>query len=297
MNNGILLFFGVLLAMISSWFGFVHSPQVQFGSQLPELDEVTNRTFPVPRSGAAERGRDVYRQNGCASCHTQQVRQEGYNFSVEVVDFGTNALQVPRLLPSMMSQYSAGQELPATPFEVNSGLTLRVAERFVRRLSDAGADAMLVFNPVGADIARGWGVRRTVGRDYLLDQPVMLGSQRIGPDLSNIGNRRSDVNWHLVHLFQPRKVVEDSVMPSYAYLFEKREVRGEGDPGALRYEGQLVTDNQGRQVMPRAAAKDLVAYLMSLRLDEPIFEAPGLVLESAEAMEVQNSERKVAESQ
>jgi cbb3-type cytochrome oxidase cytochrome c subunit len=32
-----------------------------------------------------------------------------------------------------------------------------------------------------------WGVRRSAPRDYLFDRPVMLGKERTGPDLANIG--------------------------------------------------------------------------------------------------------------
>ena len=282
MNNGLLLFFGILLAMVSSWFGFVHSPQLQFGNQLPELDESTGISFPGPRSGAANRGRDIYRQNGCVSCHTQQVRQSGYDFSVVVDDFGTNTVQVSESLASVTSLYSTGTPLPETPFTVKSGLNLRGAEAMVKVLSNTGAATMAVISPKGADIERGWGLRRTVGRDYLLDTPVMLGSQRIGPDLSNLGNRNPDTNWHLVHLFNPRLTVEDSVMPSYRYLFDKRPFNGVAAPDALRFNGELVIDDLGRQVIPRSSAKELVAYLLSLRLDQPIFEAPGEEPEKSE---------------
>jgi cytochrome c oxidase cbb3-type subunit II len=40
-----------------------------------------------------------------------------------------------------------------------------------------------------ADIDRKWGERRSAPRDYLFDRPVMLGQERMGPDLSNIGKR------------------------------------------------------------------------------------------------------------
>ena len=35
----------------------------------------------------------------------------------------------------------------------------------------------------------------SVAADYLYDQPVMLGSQRIGPDLTNVGLRQPDAAW------------------------------------------------------------------------------------------------------
>ena len=275
MNNGLLLFLGILAAMMSSWFGFVHTPQVQFGNLLPERDEITGATFPSPRSGSANRGRAIYRENGCASCHTQQVRQEGYDFSVSVSDFGTNTVDVSSVLAGLSESYTQGSPLPAVPYKLAEGVDLREAEQTVKKLSNAGAAARALISVSGSDIERGWGIRRTVGSDYLLDAEVMLGSVRIGPDLANLGNRNSDSNWHYVHLFQPRQVVEDSVMPSYAYLFDKRPVNGVPDADALRYDGELVTDAEGRQVIPRNTAKELVAYLLSLRLDEPVFEAPA----------------------
>ena len=276
MNNGLLLFFGVLFAMIASWFGFVHSPQLQLGGQVPEQDEATGKTFPLPRTGAAQRGLDVYRQNGCVSCHTQQVRQKNYRFSLVADDWGTNAAQIGKALSSLAGgRFQEGSALPPTPFPIQDDLSLAEANRIADEWIDKGASVRRVNHPVDADIRRGWGFRRTVARDYLLDQPAMLGSRRIGPDLSNIGNRRPDANWHLLHLFQPRKVVQNSFMPSYGYLFEKRDLRGGENPNALRHKGGLVTDEQGRQVIPKPAARDLAAYLLSLRLDLPVFEAPG----------------------
>src|SRR5271165_2082956 len=46
----------------------------------------------------------------------------------------------------------------------------------------------------GSDTERGWGARggrvQSVDEDYLYDRPVMLGSQRVGSDLTNIGLRQ-----------------------------------------------------------------------------------------------------------
>ena len=42
-----------------------------------------------------------------------------------------------------------------------------------------------------ADIDRKWGVRRSAPRDYLFDRPVLLGQERLGPDLANVGKRGS----------------------------------------------------------------------------------------------------------
>lgn len=40
-----------------------------------------------------------------------------------------------------------------------------------------------------ADIDRKWGERRSAPRDYIFERPVLLGQERMGPDLSNIGKR------------------------------------------------------------------------------------------------------------
>ena len=43
-----------------------------------------------------------------------------------------------------------------------------------------------------ADIDRKWGERRSAPRDYLFDRPVLLGQERMGPDLSNVGKRGAE---------------------------------------------------------------------------------------------------------
>jgi len=40
----------------------------------------------------------------------------------------------------------------------------------------------------GGDLARGWGTRRTVARDYIYESPALLGYMRLGPDLANTGS-------------------------------------------------------------------------------------------------------------
>ena len=49
------------------------------------------------------------------------------------------------------------------------------------------------------------------------DRPMLWGSKRTGPDLARIGGKYSD-SWHVAHLMNPRDVVPESNMPSYAFL-------------------------------------------------------------------------------
>ncbi|MGB8355461.1 MAG: cbb3-type cytochrome c oxidase subunit II [Chthoniobacteraceae bacterium] len=134
----------------------------------------------------------------------------------------------------------------------------------------------------GSDIERGWGKRRTVARDYIYDNPVVLGTIRNGPDLANMGDtevidpitqkpRWQDAAWQLKHLYDPRSTVEDSAMPSYKYLFEKRKIASERSDDALKLDGDYAVES-GYEVVPTTEAKDLVAYLLSLNRSHPLKE-------------------------
>ena len=67
----------------------------------------------------------------------------------------------------------------------------------------------------GADIARNWGTRRSVARDYIFDQPHLMGTMRTGPDLANIGARQTSRQWHYLHLYNPQITSAGSVMPPF----------------------------------------------------------------------------------
>ncbi len=51
--------------------------------------------------------------------------------------------------------------------------------------------------------------------------PPLYGNRRLGPDLTNVANRRSR-DWQELHLRDPRAVTRHSTMPSYAHLFTDR---------------------------------------------------------------------------
>lgn len=57
----------------------------------------------------------------------------------------------------------------------------------------------------------------SVAGEFVYDKPFLWGSKRTGPDLHRVGGRYSD-KWHRVHLYQPRDVVPESVMPAYPWL-------------------------------------------------------------------------------
>ncbi len=74
MNFGPLLFLGIFLTFAVSWAGMVLLPYKQLGQQELATPTGGDGLYPNARSGLADRGRQVYRSEGCAACHTQQVR-------------------------------------------------------------------------------------------------------------------------------------------------------------------------------------------------------------------------------
>ncbi len=59
----------------------------------------------------------------------------------------------------------------------------------------------------------------SVAGEFVYDRPFLWGSKRTGPDLARVGGRYSD-EWHRAHLYNPRDVVPESIMPSYPWLLE-----------------------------------------------------------------------------
>jgi cytochrome c oxidase cbb3-type subunit 2/cytochrome c oxidase cbb3-type subunit I/II len=116
-------------------------------------------------TASERRGREIYSREGCAYCHTQQIR----------------------FLHADMQRFGA----PTLAWETR------------------------------------------------LDYPHLWGTRRIGPDLAREGGTHTQ-DWHLAHLFSPRALVPDSIMPGYPSLFD------------------------GAADRPRQSARDLVAYLETL---------------------------------
>jgi cytochrome c oxidase cbb3-type subunit 2 len=142
-----------------------------------------------------------------------------------------------------------------------------------------------------ADMERGWGVRRTVARDHLFENPPVLGARRIGPDLANVGApvwrnepegdtvrpSKRDASWHYLHLYHPTAIIKSSNMPSYKALFDLRKITGAPSLDALALPAEMAPA-AGFEVVPKAEAKSLVAYLLSLDRSHPLKEAGAVAV-------------------
>ena len=280
------LFLGLFGTFAFSWLGLTVIPNIQIGAQNPQMDEEQTDIYPAPKSGMAERGRQVYAANGCIYCHSQQIRPD----------------------------YSSSD---------------------IDRVRDAGSSP----RPK-------WAERRSAPRDYIFDRPVVLGQERMGPDLADIGKAAPSeeenpgaapagspaagqspapnvappkpgvaaspaapaspaaasapaqpaaanpslapsaspnpnglpaaysVAWHHLHLYSPRSVNRDngdSTMPPYKFLYEKHPISGERSADALHLTGADAPPS-GWEIVPTYDAKCLVAYLMSLDQSHPLKE-------------------------
>jgi len=199
MKNGLTLFLGAFATLALSWACLLLAAHKQLGS-LPQFkDPVDEILHPQPLSGLAEQGRLVYQDLGCATCHTQQVRHEGF----------------------------------------------------------------------GGDVKRGWGERSSYARDYIRDRVVLIGQNRIGPDLRNVGKRQPDAEYLYKLLYAPESKVGGQTlahgMPAHKFLFVERELSG-NQPS---YKAVKIPSGfgpaDGYEVVPTARAEALVAYLISLK--------------------------------
>jgi len=57
----------------------------------------------------------------------------------------------------------------------------------------------------------------SLAAESMYDHPFQWGSKRTGPDLARVGGKYSN-EWHVAHLADPRSVVPESIMPTYAFL-------------------------------------------------------------------------------
>ncbi len=208
MKNGLTLFLGAFVTLALSWGGLLLTAQRQIGSLSQFKDAADEQLYPQPLSGLADQGRLVYQDLGCVTCHTQQVRQEGF----------------------------------------------------------------------GSDLARKWGERGSYARDYIRDQSVLIGQNRLGPDLRNVGSRLGDAKpaeyaeWFYRLLYAPQSVAKGTNMPAHPFLFDVHPVAGRQPSAHALALPSKFAPGPGLEVVPTSRAVALVAYLQSLKdtYDYPI---------------------------
>ncbi len=127
---------------------------------------------------------------------------------IVALSFGTLVELVPLIFSKQVNEPIAGlKPLPA--------LELEGRDIYIREGCNVCHSQMI--RPLRAETER-YG-HYTVAGELVYNHPFLWGSKRTGPDLARVGKRYSD-DWHRAHLFNPRDVVPESVMPAYPWLFD-----------------------------------------------------------------------------
>ena len=82
--------------------------------------------------------------------------------------------------------------------------------------------------------------------EYVYDQPHLLGTRRVGPDLARVGGKY-DNTWHLNHLRDPRSTSPGSLMPAYTWLFDRAGQPTDEAQALVAYLQKLGTNYRWRE--------------------------------------------------
>lgn len=175
-----------------------------------------------------------------------------------VISFGGLAEVVPLMFQKQTNE-------PVEGLEPLSAMQL-AGRGIYRREGCVGCHSQMI-RPFRAETER-YG-HYSVAGESVYNHNFLWGSKRTGPDLARVGERYSD-DWHRAHLYNPRDVVPESIMPAYPWLFDNVM---DGDAiakkmRALRTLGVPYTDEQidgaKAEIKGETEITALVAYLQQL---------------------------------
>ena len=168
------------------------------------------------------------------------------------------------IMPAFQNQYS-NLPLPGTkPLsgDARAGKLIYISEGCVgchsQQVRNVEMDKMFGSRPgMAADYAN-------IGRTSIWQNTAtLMGTERTGPDLTDVGNRQASKDWNLMHLYQPRSVVAQSIMPSYKWLFEMKLNPSKNDV-IVSMPAEFLNGKAGKLVAKKEALQ-LVAYIQSLK--------------------------------
>ncbi len=254
------LFLGIFGTFAFSWIGLTMVPNAQIGhldSQVNKDDE--NDIYPMPKSGMAERGRKIYIANGCVYCHTQQVRPEYGGADIErkwgdrrsaprdYIFERTALLGKMRMGPDLANIGKRAPQEEASPSVSPAASPAASAPATAAASSPAPSAAPAA----SASPAAAMNAQTTEGS--------------AGPIVTSINGvpLLYSTAWHHRHLYAPRTITQESTMPAYRFLYEKRQISGQPAADAIILPAANAPP-EGWEIVPTYDAKCLVAYLMSL---------------------------------
>jgi len=271
------LFLGILGTFAFSWVGLTMIPNAQIGNLEPQMDEDGNDPYPAPKSGMADRGRQVYVGNGCIYCHSQQVRPS-YGGSDIDRKWGERRSAPRDYLferPALLGKMRMGPDLSnigkRAPVDDENApppaSTDSTAAAPAPPAPGAGTAPPATANPETPATASG-AAPPSPAAGSASPAPVVAAQTApavatpSGPAISGEPLQYS-AEWHHRHLYDPRSMTLDSTMPAYRFLYEKRKIGGQASTDALKLDDHKAPP-EGYEIVPTYDAKCLVAYLMSL---------------------------------
>jgi cbb3-type cytochrome oxidase cytochrome c subunit len=320
------IFLGIFGIFAFSWVGMTLVPQLQIGSLNPQSDEEGTDVYPAPTSGMAVRGAQVYAENGCFYCHSQQVRPDYGGSDLErkwgdrrsaprdyifqpIVLLGKTrlgpdlanvghrpALQEKASAPATGAQPGASptastspapNEAKAAPSGSPSPPIVSASPAASVAPPPATASAAASASPVPGAPATLPAAGSQPAANVPTSAPAMVADTIA---LTSEGNPLPyTAAWHHRHLYDPRSIVPESNMPSYRFLYQKRRVGAVPSANSINFAGAHPNESdENWEIVPSYDAKCLVAYLMSLDQSHPLKEAKSaLTVAAAPAKEAQ----------
>jgi len=281
------LFLGIFGTFAFSWAGLVLIPNYQIGHLEPQVYEDGNDPYPAPKSGMADRGRQIYAANRCVYCHSQQVphnypatdleREWGerrsaprdYLFERPVVlgkmRLGPDLSNIGKRAPvEEEGAPPAASPTPAAPAAPQASPAANPASAASPPTPPVAASATPATSPASA--------ATTPAAPAASPTPAANATTAVAmTSAPNDTPAAYTAAWHHRHLYSPRSLVLDSNMPAYRFLYEKRRIGGERSADALKL-GEADAVPEGWELVPTYDAKCLVAYLMSLDQSHPLNE-------------------------
>jgi cytochrome c oxidase cbb3-type subunit II len=261
------LVLGIFGTFAFSWVGLILVPNFQIGHLDPQSDEEGTDIYPMPTSGMADRGREIYAANGCAYCHTQQVRAD---YAASDIDrkWGERR-SAPRdyvfARPPLLGKMRMGPDLSnvgkRAPAEAET------APPSASPAASAGPSPGAASSPAKT--------AASPAAPTSSPAPSAAPAALAGTTSPSGQPAKYSEAWHHQHLYSPRSLSIDSNMPAYRFLYEKRLVTAEVSADALRLTGPDAPPD-GWEIVPTYDAECLVAYLMSLDQSHPLKEVKSV---------------------
>lgn len=139
--------------------------------------------------------------------------------SLRVIVFGSVAILLSVVIVAVITPTFTIDRSPSEIFRTRSEMEARGREIYIANgCVYCHSQSVRTFD---------WGVgaeRIAQAGDYIQDKPILLGSQRTGPDLSQEGGEHPD-DWHIAHFMNPRYTSPNSIMPRFNfYSLEELEL-------------------------------------------------------------------------